>query len=236
MRRPGVLAMRATVAPADLADRRAGVSVLAFAMTAPTPSRRPPEASRSRRASGVLAMLRALLYAVPLAWVLGGGCTFFYSSGDHDDDDDDDNVVIISNPVQAPPSTSGELDPALFAIDGGLIEVTPGAGLLVQATALGGLSPTRLWQPERIGDRELAAFAAGVLASNEELLALPVPAAELRYLDTEVADGLATVRFGTGARAGTGAAGGPIVGARFSPAGELVAIERLDGDRTGDLR
>jgi hypothetical protein len=170
-------------------------------------SSRHPGLRVAARAGGALRVLRVLLCVVPLAWVLGGGCTFVYKSGDHDDDDDkpddDGTTVVVTSAASADDSGPG-LDPELFRMDGEAV-----------------LSPTRLWQPEQIGEAELAAFAAGVLAVNEERLNLPEPASALQYLDTRVADGVAKVRFG-GSPEGTG----PVVSANFDATGGLVSVER----------
>ncbi|HZL99120.1 MAG TPA: hypothetical protein VFD43_02615 [Planctomycetota bacterium] len=199
--------------------------------------------------------LRALLYGVLLACLLGGDCHWAFSSNtsgdDHHHDDGGGTVIVTNQTSDGEPGLLGGLDLARFELGecvfglatreevaayraaGGRAPLpllrrvypwTDGGALLE-------LSPAQLWPPGRIGDRELAAFAAAVLRVNEERLRLPVQAAGLRYLDTRVADGLATVRF---------EAPGPglteVVSASFGPGGELVVVELSPGDRTRHLR
>jgi hypothetical protein len=182
---------------------------VAIAMRPSAPIRRSADGHPAGLGADVLRALRALLCSVPLAWVLGGGCTLVYSSGHDDNNDgnkDDGTTVVVTTASSGGDSGTqvARLDPELFRMGGG-----------------SALSPTRLWQPGQIGERELAAFAAGVLAVNAERLGLPVPASELQYLDTQIADGQATVRFAR--RAG---AAGPLLSARFAATGELVSVER----------
>lgn len=91
------------------------------------------------------------------------------------------------------------------------------------------VSPASIWPPEQIGERELAAFAEAVLSVNEGRLGMPVPA-QLQYLDTQVEDGAATVRFGD-----RGAGGAPAVAVEYAATGEVVAVTRLGGDKRADL-
>ena len=239
-------------------------------MSPAQPNRRQP---RLRCVAGVLRMLRAMLYAVPLAWVLGGGCSFAYSTGHHDDHNhnDDGTTVVVQNATSDSGGGSGDggvagteaLDPELFRLSECFIQFATREEvaayraeggqaplpLFQRVTArepnvvIPGVSPTRLWQPEQIGDRELAAFAAGVLRVNEAELHLPLPASELQYLDTQVTDGVASVRFARraaveGVAAGTLPAATPaaVMSVNFGQTGELVSIERLAGDRTPLLR
>ena len=189
-------------------------------------------------------VLRVLLCAVPLAWVLGGGCVAVFHDHDDDDDDDDDHVIIIvNNGVSGSMAQAADegLDPELFRLDESTIEVAdgPAGPELVRVTGIEGLSPARIWSQEQIGDRELAAFASAVLRVNEDRLALPAPASALGFLDMR----LESVESATPSQAtvilGRPETGAPELAVRFESSGELVAIERLDakaGDRTAGLR
>jgi len=232
--------------------------------------RRGAASGRSGRAAGALAapralyalrllrILRVVLCTLPLAWVLGGGCTVFYSTNHHHDDDDNNGGTTVVITSDTAGGSGGEtvvgglatIDPAQFELSGsahGFLspdapsggrapagEPDPrSAGPIVardDGGALVALSPAQLWPPERIGDRELAAFAAAVLLVNEDRLHLPEPASRLRYVDTRVANGVATVRFSD-----------PVDPTRdydavFAPSGDLVSIEHSTADRIGDLR
>jgi hypothetical protein len=198
--------------------------------------------------------LRALLCGLLLSCLLGGDCHWAFSSNTSGNDHHDDGgtTVIVTD------LTMGDgVDPALFELGECLIEfagpeaiaayraaggtapepVFQRAVPLPPGLAIAGVSPTRIWPPERIGEPELAAFAQGLLSANEEVLHLPVGVAALQYLDTEVVDGVASVRFG----AGSGAPIAPALAVRFGSGGELIAIEMLPatgeaGDRIAAAR
>lgn len=246
----------------------------------------------------LLRVLRTALYAVPLAWVLGGGCSWAYKSGGGHDDghDDDGTTVVVVNGASSggtgmaatagiattgtstttwTSTTTPVLDPELFRLTDCVIQfATPeeGAGdaasvALVEPldplappvptvvpvlqrvdplppqVVIPGLSPARIWRPGHIGERELASFAAGVLSVNQDRLHLPLPVAELQYLDTQVSDSTACVRFGCrpaavvhGAAPEGRSALAPILSVSFGATGELVSIERLASDTEAVLR
>lgn len=204
--------------------------------------------ARMLRAPHAPRAVRALLMGVMLASVLiGGDCHWAFSSNTSDDSSRDGGTTVIVTDLTmgdgAPePVGRAQLDPALLEMEEVFILVSTREEFAAYRAAGGtarpplfeaaiqnswqpyvfaGLSPARIWPPERIGEAELAAFAAGVLAANEEVLGLPVAVANLQYLDTEVADGVASVRFGERGD------GGQALAIRFGPSGELIAIERL---------
>lgn len=211
-------------------------------------------------------VLRALLCGVLLACLLGSDCHWAFSSNtsgtDHTQNDGGTTVIVTGQTMgDGPPEPVGEaaLDPALLELGECVVEFAGteevaayrAAGgmaplpllqrvLPLQPPVFPGVSPTRIWPPERIGEPELAAFAAGLLAANEEVLHLPVAAAGLRYMDTQIAEGVASVLFGERAAA-SAAAGAPVLAVRFGSSGELLVIEWLPatgeaGDRTPDWR
>jgi hypothetical protein len=227
MRSSGAIMPARPALPA-LADRAGGSSFLSV-NAAPPELCRPAPGARSVPGdwgwARLRVALRAALIGLPLIFVLGGGCTLSFSDHDDDDDDDDDDVIIIvdNDTSGAFPLTDAGLDPTLFRFD--------------ETLELEALSPAHLWEPERIGERELVAYAATVLLVNEERLALDLPASDLQYLDTRVEGGRATVLFGrpgaagstraNGAAAARDSEGAPEVGATYDASGRLVAIERL---------
>lgn len=221
---------------------------------------------RRPAAAAVLRLARALACTLPLAWVLGGGCTWAFSTNNHSGDDNNDGTTVVVTSDGAGGMTSNDsaggttlvasaeladLDHRLFELgdicfDGATPDeyaadfAAVGSAPLPYRRAAACLGPdavpwsasaARIWPPDRIGEAELAAFAGAVLRVNEERLGLPLPVAQLQYLETRVEDGAATVRFGDRA-----ADGAPAVAVEYATTGEVFAIERLDGDRNPNLR
>lgn len=192
--------------------------------------------------------VRALLMGVMLASVLiGGDCSWAFSSKTSDDNRNDGGTTVVVTDLTMGDGAVGEavLDPSLLELGECLIEFAgPEEAAAYRAAggrapsplfrralplppelAFAGVSPARIWPPERIGESELAAFARGLLSANEEVLHV-VGAAALQYLDTEVANGVASVRFVEI----PGAPSSPsslVLAVRFGSSGELIAIERL---------
>ena len=222
-----------------------------------------------RTLARMLRVLRVLLCGGLLAGILGGGdCHWAFSSNTSGDNGGDGATVIVTDDTvgDGAPEPDGEaaIDPALLELGECVVELATdetdddvaasraagGAAALPlfqralpppPRVAFAGISPARIWPAEAIGEAELAAFATALLDANEEVLHLPGGAAALRYLETQVAEGGASVRFAEQSADADhslerGARGGPLLLAvRFGPGGELVAIERL-GDKSPDRR
>ena len=201
-------------------------------------------------AAVALRLVRALACTLPLAWLLGGGCVWAFSTNNHTNDNNNGGTTVVVTGDGSGGMTSNDTAGDTTIVAGAGIVGTELAGLDHQLFELGeicfdgatravacpdaapwAVSPARIWPPERIGEPELAAFAEAVLRVNEGRLGLPLPAAQLQYLDTTVAEGAATVRF-----ADREAGGAPAVAVEYAATGEVVAVTRRDGDKTSDLR